>query len=537
MFILIFIYLIYIFYKSRNSLYMLQQNLYNENNRYLRWVKRNYKDCFNVIDFLPFLFMLFLIITEDSYIKELIYISTSILYIIGLYNEYKRNSNKQTKIKFNITKRIKRLYLTEFLIIIILIILLFTTKYLALILIILNLLLALNYYYIYLVKLINTPIEKLVYFYYFSKAKKKLKSMNRLKVIGITGSYGKTSSKNILASVLEPKYIVRPTPKNLNTPYGLMITINNYLDNFDEVLIAEMGAYVNGEIKEICDFVKPKYGILTIIGDAHLETFKTKENICKTKFELIESLPDDGACVLNLDDPYQVSYVKNSLKSKAKILWIGVDNKEALYNATHIKCDSKGTNFDILYDNKTCHVETKLLGLHNVYNILASFALGNYLGVNVDSMISKIKALIPIEHRLELKKLNNFMMIDDAYNSNPIGSSNALDVLALMDGFKVIVTPGMVELGINEEKLNYEFGLKISKVCDLVILIGEKRTKVIKKALLDNSYSNDNILVFNKLTDAFSYLEKLGLEKKQVYALFENDLPDIYNEGVDKNES
>ena len=172
-----------------------------------------------------------------------------------------------------------------------------------------------------------------------------------------------------------------------------------------------------------------------------------------------------------------------------------------------------------------------------MYNILAAFALGNYLGVNIDSMISKIKALTPTEHRLELKKLNNFMMIDDAYNSNPIGSSNAVDVLALMDGFKVIVTPGMVELGINEEKLNYEFGLKISKVCDLVILIGENRTRVIKKALLDNSYSSDNILVFNKLTNAFSYLEKLGLEKKQVYALFENDLPDIYNEGVDKNEN
>lgn len=537
MFILIFIYLIYIFYKSRSSLYMLQQNLYNENNRYLKWVKRNYKTCFNVIDFLPFLFMIFLIISKDSYIKELIYISSSIIYIIGLYNEYKKNSNKQTKIKFNITKRIKRLYLTEFIIIIILIILLFKTKYLALILIILNLLLAYNYYYVYLVKLINTPIEKLVYLYYFSKAKKKLKSMSLLKVIGITGSYGKTSSKNILASVLEPKYIVRPTPKNLNTPYGLMITINNYLDKFDDVLIAEMGAYVNGEIKEICDFVKPKYGILTIIGDAHLETFKTKENICKTKFELIESLPDDGACVLNLDDPYQVSYVKNSLKSKAKILWIGIDNKSALYNATCIKCDSKGTNFDIIYDNNSYHIETKLLGLHNVYNILASFALGNYLGVNSSDMISKIKVLVPTEHRLELKKLNNFIMIDDAYNSNPVGSSNALDVLALMDGYKVIVTPGMVELGVNEEKLNYEFGFKISKVCDLVILIGEKRTEVIKKALLDSGYSLDNIVVFNKLANAFSYLEKLGLEKKQVYALFENDLPDIYNEGVDKNEN
>ena len=354
--------------------------------------------------------------------------------------------------------------------------------------------------------------------------------MNRLKVIGITGSYGKTSSKNILNHVLSSKYITRPTPKNLNTPYGLMITINNYLDRFDEVLIAEMGAYVNGEIKEICDFVHPKYGIITVIGEAHLETFKTRDNICQTKFELIESLPEDGACVLNLDDPYQVNYVNNSLKNKVKILWIGINNSKALFNAINIKCDRKGTNFDIVYLDNEYHVETKLLGLHNVYNILASFALGVELKVPIQDMLVKIKSLAPIEHRLEIKKLNNITMIDDAYNSNPIGAKNALDVLGMMKGLKVVVTPGMVELGKKEDTLNYEFGKQISLVADKVILVGEEKTKAIKKGLIDSNYNEENILILNRVVDAYKELEKL-VGEKEVFALFENDLPDIYNEG------
>ena len=530
MFIFIFIYLIYVFYKSRNSLYMLQQNLYNENNRYLKWIKRNKEKCFNVIDFLPFLFIIFLFLNKDSFTMEMVYICATFLYVIGIYEEYKKNLSKQNKIKFNITKRIRRLYITEFIIIGLLITFLIISNFSGIFLLLINLTIALNYYFLYLVKLINTPVEKLVYNYYFRKAKTKLSDMNRLKVIGITGSYGKTSSKNILNHVLSSKYITRPTPKNLNTPYGLMITINNYLDRFDEVLIAEMGAYVNGEIKEICDFVRPKYGIITVIGEAHLETFKTRDNICQTKFELIESLPEDGACVLNLDDPYQVNYVNNSLKNKVKILWIGINNSEALFNAINIKCDRKGTNFDIVYLDNKYHVETKLLGLHNVYNILASFALGVELKVPIQDMLVKIKSLAPIEHRLEIKKLNNITMIDDAYNSNPIGAKNALDVLGMMKGLKVVVTPGMVELGKKEDALNYEFGKQISLVADKVILVGEEKTKAIKKGLLDSNYDEENILILNRVVDAYKELEKL-VGEKEVFALFENDLPDIYNEG------
>ena len=530
MYLFVFIYLIYVFFKSRTSLYMLQQNLYNENNRYLKWIQRNKVKCFNIVDFLVFIFVIFLFLSKDSFVVETVYLSISCLYSIGIYQEYKLKITNQNKIRFNVTNRIKRLYLTEFIIIFLLLFFLIYSNFSGIYLICLNLTVGLNCYFIYILKFINTPIEKLVYFYYFQKANKKLKNMNRLKVVGITGSYGKTSSKNILSEVLSCRYITRPTPKNLNTPYGLMITINNYLDKFDEILIAEMGAYVKGEIKKNCEFVKPKYGILTIIGEAHLETFKTKENICQTKFELIESLDPEGVCVLNRDDPYQVEYVKNNLKNKVKIIWIGINNEKANFNAINIKCDKYGTYFDLIYQDKVYKVQTKLLGFHNVYNILASIALGVELKVDISEMLIKIKILQPVEHRLEIKKLNNITMIDDAYNSNPIGAKNALDVLKMMDGIKVVVTPGMVELGSFEESLNYEFGKQISQIADYVILIGEKRTKIIKKGLLDSHYSKEKIKVLNRVVDAYQELNKLT-GKKEVYALFENDLPDIYNEG------
>ncbi len=525
--------LIYNLVKNYHALHIFQQNLYNTNNRYLKWIKKRKKEVFLSLDILIIILLIF------SYkFKILIYIS-GLFYLFNclyLINYYK---NMKVKKPFIITKRIIRLNITYYLLFLIPIIIYFIKPYNYLLLI-LSIFTYFNYFIIYLVNIINKPIEKLVYKYYERLAKKKLHSMPNLKVIGITGSYGKTSSKNILSHVLSSKYIVRPTPRNLNTPYGLMITINSYLDKFDEVLIAEMGAYVNLEIKEMCDFVKPKYAILTVIGEAHLETFKTRENICKTKFELVESLPSDGVCVLNKDDPYQVEYVKNSLKNKdVKIIWIGINNKDADFNAINIKSDKKGMSFDVSYQDNLYHVETKLLGFHNVSNILASIALGVELKVPIMDMIKKIKSLMPIEHRLEIKKINNITMIDDAYNSNPTGAKNALKVLEMMDGIKVIVTPGMVELGAEEESLNYEFGKNIASVCDYAILIGEKRCENIKRGILESGFKENHIIILNRVVDAFNKLEELKRKnsKEEVFALFENDLPDIYSEGGSKNEN
>ena len=197
-----------------------------------------------------------------------------------------------------------------------------------------------------------------------------------------------------------------------------------------------MGAYVKGEIKGLCNLVKPQYGILTRIGTAHLESFGSEQNIIDGKFELIESLPSNGIGILNMDDEKQVNY---NLKNNCKIVWIGIDNEEAAVRATNIKCSSKGTTFDLVLKSSTkkYQFETKLLGKHNVYNILASIALGIEFGIEISDLQVAVRGVRPIEHRLELKRLGNFYMIDDAYNSNPTGAKNALDVLKMMPGIKM----------------------------------------------------------------------------------------------------
>lgn len=526
------IYFIYLIYKSRSAFYMLQQNLYNENNRYLKWIIRNYKKCFNVIDFIPLIFYIFTFLSNETFILKTVYLTSAFIYLFGIYNEYKNNQTSQNKIEFKITGRIKRLYFTELVIFTILLYILLKYQ-IPFILLALGILISFNYVFIYLLNIINIVFEKLIYLYYLNKAKRKLKKSTRLNVVAITGSYGKTSTKNILNSILSSEYISLKTPKNLNTPYGLMITINNYLDVFTDIFIAEMGAYVGGEIKKMCHLVKPKYAIVTTIGNAHLETFGTKEKICKAKFELVENLEPDGIAVLNKDDSYQVNYVKNNLKNKVKIIWVGINNKNADYNAVNIKTLKNGTSFDIIHNNQSYSFTTSLLGIHNVYNILYSVALGNYLKINFNDMIREVRGLKAVEHRLELKKMNDIMMIDDSYNSNPIGAKNAIDVLKLMNGVKVVVTPGMIELGDKEDKLNYDFGTLIAKCADYVILIGEKRTINIKNGILDNGFDQNKIIILNRVKDAYNELVKIKLENgnKEVFALFENDLPDIYSEG------
>jgi UDP-N-acetylmuramoyl-tripeptide--D-alanyl-D-alanine ligase len=356
---------------------------------------------------------------------------------------------------------------------------------------------------------------------------KKLKNMSNLKVIGITGSYGKTSSKNILNDILSVKYNTLPTPRNLNTPYGLMITINNHMSKFDEIFIAEMGAYKVGEIKQLCDFVHPKYGILTRIGTAHLELFGSQENIQKGKFELIESLPSDGIGVLNGDDPLQLNY---KLKNKVKIIWIGIDNKNVDVKADNIKMSHLGTTFEVRFkgDKNKYLFETKLLGYANVYNILASLALGYEFGITIEQLQMAVKRVKPIEHRLELKKYNDIVIIDDAYNSNPVGSKMALDVLKMMPGKHIIITPGMIELGDKQYELNKALGEFIADSCDEVILVGNNQTKPIQDGLKKMKYDKEHIHIVNDVKLAFNLLSKL--KEKDTYVLIENDLPDIFNE-------
>lgn len=523
------------FYKSKRSLHMLQQNLYNENNRYLKWIFKNNKQ-FLSLELITIAISLIgvFVIYDLELVAVACLLLMSLLTVIQAFVLRKAINNDQNKKKLVVTARVKRLIVTTSILFIIPLVLLgknlfeYNFNISWILIFILTVMTYLNCFVVFISMLINTPIEKCVYLYYKTKAQNKLNQMSNLKIIGITGSYGKTSSKNILGDILNIKYNALPTPRNLNTYNGLIMTVNNYMDKFTDIFIAEMGAYVRGEIAGLCKLVKPKYGILTTIGTAHLESFGSEENIIKGKFELIESLPSDGFAVLNGDDPKQVSY---KLKNKVRTVWTGIENKDVDVLATNIKCSNKGTNFDVVFkgDDKKYHFETKLLGNHNVYNILAGIACGREFGIDIEDLIKAVKNVKPVEHRLELKKIGNFFQIDDAYNSNPVGAENACKILGMMPGLKVVVTPGMIELGDKEDWYNKKFGEQISEVADYVILIGENKTKPIKEGLLTKGFDKDKIIVFNDVRDAYPYIRQLGIEN-EVYALFENDLPDTYNE-------
>ena len=534
--VLVLIAIVILCYKTKKNLHILQLNLYNENNRYIKWVFNNSSNFFSleILGLLLISLANIFLINNDT-LKNIINMGAILVYLCHLWLYRNSILKEQVKKPLVVTARIKRLIGTIIVIYLIPLVCLYIYKDQNVInhfiLFIFMLMVYLNTIIIFLGNFINKyTLEKCVYHHFKSKALKKIRNMNNLKVIGITGSYGKTSSKNILADILNIKYTTLPTPRNLNTPYGLIMTINNYLDKFTDIFIAEMGAYVPGEIKELCDMVHPKYGILTRIGTAHLETFGSVENIQKTKFELIESLPRDGVGVLNRDDPKQVSY---KLKNKCKILWIGIDEADVDVKASNIKCSNVGTTFDVKFkgDNTTYQFETKLLGKHNVYNILAGLALGREFGIPIISLQQAVRSVKPVEHRLELKKLGYFYQIDDAYNSNPVGAKSALEVLAMMPGVKVVVTPGMVELGDKEKELNKEFGRQIATLskADYVVLIGEKRTLPIKEGLREKDFDEDNLIVYNDVKEAYNFIRGIKT-KKDIYALFENDLPDTYNE-------
>ena len=522
-------FIVLLIYDLKKSLHMAQQNLYNDDHRFLKWTMkdiRNFKTPLKCSLVVLITYLVLIIFKLEASIITSVYFFVVCLIILLI--KIKENKNADTKIKLKVTARVKRLIFTNVILLLLLCVGLYFVKNINIIYLYLFIYDMLLNFVIMLAVIINKPVEKMVYLSYKTKAVNKLKSMNNLKVIGITGSYGKTSSKNILSDILNVKYNALPSPRNFNTPYGLIITVNNHLDKFDDILIAEMGAYKVGEIKDLCDLVKPKYGILTKIGTAHIEIFGSQENIQKGKFELIESLPHDGIGVLNGDDELQVNY---KLKNDCKIVWIGIDNKDVDVRATDIKTSNKGTTFNVIFkgDKKKYEFTTRLLGYNNIYNILASLALSKEFGLSVDQMKKAVLGVKSVEHRLELRPAGNITYIDDSYNSNPVGSKMALEVLKDMPGLRIVMTPGMVELGDKSYELNKKFGTYMKDSCDVVILVGEKITKPIKDGLKEVKFNDKNIYVVKSTKEAFALVKSLS-NGKESYCLIENDLPDIYNE-------
>jgi UDP-N-acetylmuramoyl-tripeptide--D-alanyl-D-alanine ligase len=291
------------------------------------------------------------------------------------------------------------------------------------------------------------------------------------------------------------------------------------------MFIAEMGAYKRGEIKELANLVKPQYGIITSIGPAHLESFGSIENIQKGKFELVESLPKDGYGILNYDNELVRSY---KVKNDCNIITFASTIEEVDLYLFDVLSARQGTTFKvkITATNEVFEFETKLLGLHNVHNIMSSLAVAHSLGIDFNSLKRSIRRLKPITHRLEIKDMGSYTLIDDSFNANPIGAKMALDILATMDGQKIIITPGMIELGSEQYQRNMEFGQQMTTVCDEVILVGKNQTKPIQDGLSSKGFNHYHVV--RNINEAFTLASKI--RKDNSYILIENDLPDLYNE-------
>jgi len=373
------------------------------------------------------------------------------------------------------------------------------------------------------VHLILIPLEKLIVLKYIIKAKSRLKKFPSIIKIGITGSYGKTSTKYILNTILSEKYKVCMSPHSFNTLTGLSKVINDYLDVNDEVLIAEMGARNVGDIKQLCNLISPKYGILTGIGNQHLMTFKTVDNILKTKNELIECLPKDGIAVFSAGNDLSMKLFE---KCKIEKYAVSCEYKKGEIRAENIKFDENGMSFKLFIQDKSYDCLTSLLGKHNIDNILLCAELAKKLGLSDENILKGIGKLKPIPHRLEMIKTESNIILDDSYNASVDGSEKALEVLKSFSGRKIVITPGLVELGLKEQDENITFGKKIADVADKVIIVNMVNFEALKKGLCSKKFKEENIYQAESLDKAKILMR--DFVKPGDVILFENDLPDNY---------
>ena len=495
---------------------MLQQNSYFPS-RYFKWLKGNYLTML-ILEILLLAVFLFL-----RYLSPLFATVLAAFFLVYRLIFASRMQKKSIK-KLAFTARIKRLYAAAALLFTLLILLTvflpayrFFVFHLCAVLTFFPPLMAL------LCRAIMTPVETVVSKWYIADAKRILKGRKDLIVIGITGSYGKTSTKFILSRLLSEKFNVVATPGSYNTTMGVVRTIREKLQPQTQIFICEMGAKNVGDIKEICDIVHPKYGLITSVGPQHLETFKSVGRVFQTKFELADAVKENGGVVfVNGDSKALLSRIHRS-----RYTVYGTDT-EFDVTANNIHAGPRGCEFTLQTKDNTLSLHTRLLSRHNILNITGAAALASHLGVDDKALSYAVASLKPTEHRLQMKPfLNGSTMIDDAYNANPEGSCEAVRVLSTFEGMKkVIITPGLIELGKAEYDANFRLGSAAGEVCDYIILVGKNRSRPLAEGVRSTAFSQENLFIVSSFQEATKICSSFA--DSNTVVLVENDLPDNY---------
>ncbi|MBI4536351.1 MAG: UDP-N-acetylmuramoyl-tripeptide--D-alanyl-D-alanine ligase [candidate division NC10 bacterium] len=374
------------------------------------------------------------------------------------------------------------------------------------------------------------PVETVVARRYLRQAAARMQRYPG-RVVGVTGSYGKTTTKHIVADLLAVRFRVLMTPAGVNTTMGITRVIREDLRDEHELFVVEASAYGPGEIREVCDIVRPGLAILTAVGVQHLERFGTPERIAEAKYELIASLAPAAPAVMNADDPTCLRLSERARAEGKRVLLYGLEERPGLaLSGTILGVSRRGTTFRAAAaSGEAAEFQTKLLGRWNISNVLAALAAGVEYGIPLAAMRERVGALTPAPRRLEIQEEGGIVRILDVANANPRGAEMALEVLGqFTGGARILITPGMVELGPVEAEENYTLGRRAAGVCDHVVLVGPRQTAPIRRGLLDGGFPAERIVTVRQADEVAERLA--GLVRPGDTLLYENRLPDTYLE-------
>lgn len=514
--------------RTTSGLHILQLDGYKPH-RYLKWISEHIRNCFEIIEILLVAGVVIVISIVPNIMSPWSYLA---IYLIWTAFQVFRIVNRKritAKKPLVFTARAKRLFGLSLALLVVAAVMFVNEESWRIGIFLFSELavpaLAISSFLIW-------PLEQIINNTYLRDARKRIKTLQP-KIVGITGSYGKTSTKYILHKILSQKFNTLMTPDSYNTPMGICKVIRGDLLPEHKIFIVEMGAYKRGDIRDLCRLAPPEIGILTAVGPVHLERFKSIENTTRAKYELIEALPQDGLAVINADNEICAKLAEAT--DTVPVVQYGIAANDAVrLSAENIIQNEKGLTFTVIDEVAgTVEITTRLLGKHNVSNILAAIGVALHCGMTLSEIQSAVSMLEPVPHRLQLMEgATGVTVIDDSFNSNPDGAKAALEVLtdflSEKQGKKVLVTPGMVELGEREYDENRHFGSEAAKVCDHIILVGRTRTVPILDGLKHANYPDQKISIVNNLDEAQQQLQ-VRLKPGDV-VLFENDLPDNYNE-------
>ena len=527
-----------LFFASMKFLLVLQQSGYH-GKRYFKWLSSPETPYLNRLMLLCLLGLLFFCLLNICFLRVLGEIVSSYIgfasYLLFIALYIHSESSVNAKVPLKATKRLIRLCVTY-----LLILALFTfglTVFMNFIAYSIGdkvtavfrfapvcLIPLLSPFLLFIAYCVNEPIEYVIRTRIVIKATNKLNASDVIR-IGITGSFGKTSVKEILNMMLSQRYRVLSTPSSYNTPMGIAMTVKG-LDSTHDIFIAEMGARNKGDIKELTQMIKPDYGVLTGINNQHLESFGSIDRIKETKFELFEGLNKGGVGFFS-SDSIGARDLYDRFGGEKYIA--GRSDESAFVYATDIITDSKGMSFNLhIRGEQAIKCSTVLLGKHSVSNICLAAAVAYKLGLTPEEIAGGVNRIPALKHRLELLPNNkNIVIIDDSYNSNEDGTRAAMEVLDTFSGRKIVLTPGLVELGKLENVANLEFGKRLARHSDLVIVIGRHNAEMLINGLTEGGMPKENIMFAKTLNKGNAMLNDIIRDGDVV--LFENDLPDNYS--------